>query len=188
MIGKHFVVIGGTSGLGLAIVNQLLKKDARVTLLVRNVEKFKQLHFTYSNLNQINVLYCDLQVREDINQIAPMIKKPIDGFIYSSGGGYFKSLDNHTSDEVIETYNVNLLSFNLLYKVLKPQFVKRAHVVGISSQAAFVTQANAAHYGASKAAFTAVLNTLRLEEPSFNVLLYIQALLVDHFIKRQKQL
>lgn len=89
---------------------------------------------------------------------------------------------------MIETYNVNLLSFNLLYKVLKPQFVKRAHVVGISSQAAFVTQANAAHYGASKAAFTAVLNTLRLEEPSFNVLLYIQALLVDHFIKRQNQL
>ena len=74
MIGKHFVVIGGTSGLGLAIVNQLLKKDARVTLLVRNVEKFKQLHFTYSNLNQINVLHCDLQVREDINQFASMIK------------------------------------------------------------------------------------------------------------------
>ncbi len=60
---------------------------------------------------------------------------------------------------MIETYNVNLLSFNLLYKVLKPQFVKHAHVVGISSQAAFVTQANAAHYRASKAAFTAVLNT-----------------------------
>lgn len=55
-------------------------------------------------------------------------------------------------------------------KVLRPRFVQHAHIVGISSQAAFVTQANAAHYGASKAAFNAVLNALRIEEPQFHIM------------------
>ena len=54
-----------------------------------------------------------------------------------------------------------------------------------SSQAAFVTQANAAHYGASKAALTAVLNALRLEEPEFHIMAVHPDLSIHHFIKRQ---
>jgi len=54
--------------------------------------------------------------------------------------------------------------------VIQPQLVKAAYIVGISSQAALVSQANAAHYGASKAGFSAVLNALRLEQPELKVL------------------
>ena len=71
---------------------------------------------------------------------------------------------------MIETYDVNLISFNLLYNTIKPYLIKHAHIVGISSQAAFVTQSHAAHYGASKAAFNQVLNALRLEEPNLHVM------------------
>ena len=53
---------------------------------------------------------------------------------------------------MIETYQLNLIGFNVLYTMLKPYLTPNAHIVGISSQAAF-TQANAAHYGASKAGF-----------------------------------
>ncbi len=54
---------------------------------------------------------------------------------------------------MIETYQLNLISFNVLYTVLRPYLTSNAHIVGISSQAAFSTQANAAHYGASKQGF-----------------------------------
>ena len=54
--------------------------------------------------------------------------------------------------------------------MIQPQLVKAAYIVGISSQAALVSQANAAHYGASKAGFSAVLNALRLEQPELKVL------------------
>ena len=63
---------------------------------------------------------------------------------------------------MIETYDVNLIGFNLLYKVLRPQFVQHAYYRNIQSSA-FVTQANAT-LRASKAAFNAVLNALRIEE------------------------
>ena len=52
--------------------------------------------------------------------------------------------------------------------MIQPQLVKAAYI-GISSQAALVSQANAAHYGAS-AGFSAVLNALRLEQPELKVL------------------
>ncbi|MDN8849071.1 short-chain dehydrogenase, partial [Staphylococcus aureus] len=43
-------------------------------------------------------------------------------------------------------------------------------IVGIGSQSAFLTQAYAAHYGASTAAFNQVLNALRIEKPNYHVL------------------
>ena len=56
--------------------------------------------------------------------------------------------------------------------MIQPQLVKAAYIVGISSQAALVSQANAAHYGASKAGFSAVLNALRLEQPELKCSMY----------------
>ena len=38
MIGKHYVVTGGTSGLGLEIVKALLSHGAKVTLIIRDIE------------------------------------------------------------------------------------------------------------------------------------------------------
>ncbi|SUM33156.1 short chain dehydrogenase [Staphylococcus gallinarum] len=58
-----------------------------------------------------------------------------------------------------------------MLEVIRPFFNKYPIIVGIGSQAAFVTQANAAHYGASKAAFYQTLNAIRLETsqlPCFN--------------------
>ena len=115
------------------------------------------------------MIKCDLMQRKILNHYK-ILNTPINGFIYSSGVGYFKSISEHSTREVVETYEVNLTNFNLLYKVIQPQLVKAAYIVGISSQAALVSQANAAHYGASKAGFSAVLNALRLEQPELKVL------------------
>lgn len=77
--------------------------------------------------------------RKDIESLQKFLNTPINGFIYSSGVGYFKSISEHSTREVVETYEVNLTNFNLLYKVIQPQLVKAAYIVGISSQAALVS-------------------------------------------------
>ena len=59
---------------------------------------------------------------------------------YSAGLGYFKSISDHSFSEMIETYQLNLISFNVLYTVLRPYLTSNAHIVGISSQAAFSTR------------------------------------------------
>ena len=35
MLGKHYIVTGGTSGLGLEITKRLIKKGPHVTILAR---------------------------------------------------------------------------------------------------------------------------------------------------------
>lgn len=69
-----------------------------------------------------------------------------------------------------ETYMLNVISFNSLLTTLQPHFSRMPTIVGIGSQSAFLTQASAAHYGASKAAFNQVLNALRIEKPNYHVL------------------
>ncbi|MBO1197900.1 SDR family NAD(P)-dependent oxidoreductase [Staphylococcus simiae] len=171
MIGQHYVVTGGTSGLGKALVLKLLAKKVHVTLLVRDTNKAHQLYKNqYPEL--IKIVSCDLTCQEDIQHLANTFASlpNIDGFIYSAGMGYFKAIDQHNDKEMINTYQLNLIAFNLLLSVLRPFINDDGHIVGITSQAAFVTQAYAAHYGASKAAIYALLNALRLEEPTLHIM------------------
>ena len=67
------------------------------------------------------------------------IDTQIDGIIYSAGLGYFKSISQH-SNEMLETYEVNIIGFNLLLHALLPYLSKHASIVGISSQAAFISK------------------------------------------------
>ncbi len=166
IIGKHFVVTGGTSGLGYAITQQLLAKGAHVTLLVRNMQKFNETHFPV-NAHLLDSKYCDLSDATTIHQL--IFSKPIDGFVHSAGLGHFKSVLQHTEQEMIETYTINVMHFNLLLQQLVPYFSEQPYIVGISSLAAFSTQTASGHYAASKAAFNQVLNTLRLEQPNYHV-------------------
>lgn len=167
---QHYIITGATSGLGLALLKALLQKNVQVTVLARNPQKITQLTRTV-NSKQLTIINCDLLNLDDINNIPLQLPNTkIDGLIYSSGTGYFKSLQAHTIEEILETYQLNIVNFNVLFKVLLPYFTTNASIVGIGSQAAYTTQAYAAHYGASKAAFIQLMNALRLEHPSFHVM------------------
>lgn len=169
LIGKHFVITGGTSGLGYAITNAVLKRGAKVTLLVRNIDKFNKTYYPY-NAHLLNVQLCNLNSRSDIKKLT-FQKDSIDGLIHSAGLGYFKSIDTHEEKEMIETYEINLINFNVLLKRLASYFTKHPYIVGISSLAAFSTQVYSGHYAASKAGLNQVLNTYRLEHPHYHVML-----------------
>ncbi|MBF7017058.1 SDR family NAD(P)-dependent oxidoreductase [Staphylococcus durrellii] len=170
MKGQHYIMTGATSGLGLALLKTLLKQQVRVTVLARTPQKIAELT-NKINSNQLTIIKCNLLNIDDINSItAQLSASKIDGLIYSSGVGYFKSIEAHSTEEILETYQLNLVNFNVLFKALLPYFAHNASIVGIGSQAAYSTQAYAAHYGASKAAFIQLLNALRLEHPSFHVM------------------
>ena len=70
----------------------------------------------------------------------------------------------------METYDVNVLGFITLFKTVKPYLTMNASIVAISSQAAFVTQANAAFYAHLNKLLNSVLNALRIEEQDFHVM------------------
>ena len=81
------------------------------------------------------MLTCDLQDKNAISMLPQYIDTQIDGIIYSAGLGYFKSISQHSTNEMLETYEVNIIGFNLLLHALLPYLSKHASIVGISSQA-----------------------------------------------------
>lgn len=86
IVGKHFIVTGGTSGLGLEITKELLK-GAYVTLIVRSMEKFENINFNLYK-HRVSMIKCNLQDTSQIDNISKSLCYPIDGIIYSAGLGF----------------------------------------------------------------------------------------------------
>lgn len=167
-MNKHFVVTGGTSGLGLEIVRNLLHNNIKVTLLARDINKCKTLF--NEDVGRLTFIECDLLNKNDIQNISTKIDSKIDGLIYCSGIGHFNKIMDQNIKDVEDTYMTNVIHFHLLLHSLKPLINSHFSLVGISSLAASVTQAEAGHYGGSKAALNHVLNSLRIENEHWHVL------------------
>lgn len=167
---QTYIITGATSGLGLTLVKQLLHDGHKVIALVRNIEKMRGLNLELQD-DQLQIVPCDMLDPDSIKAVASHLNHTsLDGFIYCSGVGYFKGIEAHTTEEMLETYQVNVVHFNLLFQTLQPFLKNNASIVGIGSQAGFATQAYAAHYGASKIAFYQLMNALRLEYPNYHVM------------------
>ncbi|PNZ25571.1 short-chain dehydrogenase [Staphylococcus rostri] len=172
MYSKHYLVTGGTSGIGLELVKLLHRKGHQLTLLIRDIGK-AQLKFPENSFPNINFVMCDLNDKDAIQNLFVQFRDKgtkFDGFIHSAGIGYFKSLDAHTPDEVLTTYQLNTIHFALLLNTIKPYLNAQPQIVAMSSMSGLATQPNAAHYAASKAGLNHILNALRFEEPSYHVL------------------
>ncbi|QLK86113.1 SDR family oxidoreductase [Staphylococcus sp. 17KM0847] len=172
MTYRHYLITGGTSGLGYEITKILYRKKHQLTLLVRNVNHARQV-FPECDYPHIHFLLCDLTDMQQIQTLPLQLSKQsivFDGIIHCAGIGYFKSLFDHTYEEMIQTYQINATHFAILLNIIQPHLVKDAAIVAISSQAAHATQPYAAHYAASKSALNHILNALRLEVPTYRVL------------------
>lgn len=145
MSSQHFVLTGATSGVGLSLLKLLLQQKVRVTVLVRSPQKLTALKSKDED-NLLQIIECDLLNMDDINGLHQYFQNTtITGLIYSAGMGYFKSISDHNVQEITDTYNLNVVHFNLLFKVLQPHLATKATIVGIGSQASHITQAYAAH-------------------------------------------
>ncbi|WP_165981015.1 SDR family NAD(P)-dependent oxidoreductase [Macrococcus lamae] len=171
MLGKKYLLTGGTSGLGEAILEELIANGAKVTVIGRNHDKLKKLVDVYPG--QVDVFKADLNIQEDLNRFHEWLKgeQPVyDGLINNAGFGYFKSFMSHTPEEIHDILNVNLTQTILLTHMMLPYLRVNGTIVNISSQAARVTTPYSAIYAASKAGLSSFTNALRMEHPSLHVM------------------
>ena len=171
MIGQHYLICGGTNGLGLELVHTLLKKGVTVSVIGR---KFDVLERRIPQIlkARLHTYKVDLMDHDAVSRFVSQLPKHtrFDGYIYAAGVGFFKRIDTHSTDEFMQTYRINILQFNALLEKLKPFFTSSLTVIGISSMASLATQPSAAHYSASKAALAMTLNALRMENPEYHVM------------------
>jgi len=162
--GKHALITGGTSGIGLETAREFLAEGATVAITVRSQEKLdyvtKQmdgsLHTFLSDAGDVAgqaVLASQLQAAFPklnilVSNAADVTHLPIEAWT------------EEAYDRLIAT---NLKAPFFLIKALLPLFSKQTSIILVGSVSAFVGHENAAVYGAAKAGLLSYSHGLTYE-------------------------
>ncbi|WP_323668401.1 SDR family NAD(P)-dependent oxidoreductase [Aliarcobacter butzleri] len=151
--GKHVLVTGGTSGIGLEIAKKFLSLGAKVTITGRSIDKLNSVKKEINNSNLI-VVEWDISstniIDEKVNEIVEKIGK-IDILVNNSGvysPNNFFNTDEKLFDEIM---NTNLKGLFFTSKKISEHFIKnsiKGKIVNISSVRSIQGASEA--YGISK--------------------------------------
>jgi len=153
---SNWLITGGTSGLGLALTEQLIKQGANVAVVARNAQRLTQL----AKRLPIIAVNADIANKEDIYKISGQVLAHF---------GHLDVLVNNASDlgptplrplidsdcETLEAVlQTNLIGPFRLTKAILPSMLLRQHgtIINISSDAAVSAYPTWGSYGTSKAA------------------------------------
>jgi 2-dehydro-3-deoxy-L-rhamnonate dehydrogenase (NAD+) len=171
MQGRHAVVTGGASGLGLAIVQRLLHSGARVTLWDHDQQGMDK---AVSELRQQWPKAAIESVQVNLTQhaqVADAVKKTIafadvDALVNSAGisGPNMKSWD-YPLDDWHKVFDINVNGLYYCCREMVPHMKARnkGRIVNIASVAGKDGNPNASAYSASKAAVIALTKSIGKE-------------------------
>ena len=100
MSNKHFLIIGGTSGIGAALVSQLIEQGHQVSVLSRGLASTANPHPSVS-YHQADVT--------NHQQPLPVIDQPINGLVYCPGSINLKPFRALKADDFLQDFQVNLV-------------------------------------------------------------------------------
>jgi NAD(P)-dependent dehydrogenase (short-subunit alcohol dehydrogenase family) len=165
--GRHALVTGAGSGIGLATAQLLLRHGAKVAAVVQNREQAQQLA---AALPQALVLVQDLLDEAACASLPERACEQLGGLdaLACCAGIFFKKRSDETSlDEWRHTLALNLESTFILTRAgiacMRGQRRGDAAVAVISSQIGLVGHARGAAYAASKAGLNGMVRSLALE-------------------------
>ena len=150
---KKALVVGASSGIGLASACALASHGANVTLASRKVEKLKEISNEMTAKNWLSN-YIEMNV-SDIERTQKSVREkgPFDILVNSAGLALHSKMVDTTSDDFDEVMNTNLRgAYFLTQSVAKGllQANKSGSLINISSQMAHVGGQERAVYCASK--------------------------------------
>lgn len=117
-MSKHYVVIGGTSGIGLETVRQLDQNDDKIYVLSRSHTDQLQ------ELNHVEHYPCDIL---QLDSTLPTFDFPIDGLAYFPGTINLKPISALQIDDFKKEWETNLLGAVRVIKHFLPGLKKAPH-------------------------------------------------------------
>jgi len=157
--GKTILVTGGGSGIGRALVLNLLNRGANVAAVdvhETTLQETKQLAGTFSNKLSLHVVnVTDFQAVAQLPQQLIDAHGAFDGIINNAGIIQpFVKVNELTMESIQKVMDVNFYGMLNVTKTFLPELLKRpeAHIVNISSMGGFLPVPGQTLYGASKAA------------------------------------
>jgi 3-oxoacyl-[acyl-carrier protein] reductase len=162
--GKTAVVTGGTRGIGLAIVERMVRSGARVVVWDRERTKGGKAEAAGATLVAVDVSDADAVARA----LAETEKRvgPVDILVNSAAiGGVNTTVAQYPLDEWRAVIDVNLTGTFLTCRAVAPGMEKRGYgrIVNIASIAGKEGNPNACAYSASKAGVISLTKSLGKE-------------------------
>lgn len=116
---RVFLLLGGTGGIGKALVDPLIRAGARVIVASRHPEKL-------GHREGVSVVHLDLGAPDLDQQLVRLSEAypDIDGVIHCAGQNRFAGLDSMAVSELDAQLNVNLRSAMLVGRHFAPRFGK----------------------------------------------------------------
>jgi 3-dehydrosphinganine reductase len=168
--GAHVLVTGGSSGIGLAVAEQLADRGARLTLVARDRGRLEAAADRVGARASPPVGTAAVDVTDraafgDAVAGATHERGPIDVVLTAAGSvvpGYFERLDDAVFREQMEVYYFGTL--NTLRAVVPSMVARgRGHIVTVASTAALVGVFGYSAYAPAKYAVRGLTETLRSE-------------------------
>ncbi|QQO52558.1 MAG: SDR family NAD(P)-dependent oxidoreductase [Thiohalocapsa sp. PB-PSB1] len=168
------MLTGGTSGIGLAMVEQLLEQGHQLIVVSRSSDTLSRLK---ENSEQVATYACDLSSRQQTESLIETIKKShpeLSVVINNAGVQYTPMLldQDFDLDSVEFEIKVNFVAPVWISYLLLPTLIKQtapAAIVNISSGLAFAPKTGSAVYCATKAAIHSISQSLRYQLAGTNV-------------------
>lgn len=156
---KNYLIVGGSSGIGLATVNQLLSKDHLVTSLSREKRELKESK---------NLSYFPFDVTKDP---FPQIQGPLDGIAYFPGTINLKPISSLKKEDFFHDFEINAYgAFKVIQSCLPLLKKEKSSIVLLSSIAATKGFPFHCSIGCAKGAVEGLVKSLAAElAPSIRV-------------------
>lgn len=168
-MGKKFIVVGASSGIGKSLAEQLLSEGHHVALLARRDKILKEFASKFNtdpkNRIALTVKYDTTQFANAKTVFSRILKEfgTLDGIYYASGVMPSVGPDEFSTEKDISILNTNLLG---AIAILNPaaeyfQSIGKGMIAGISSIAGDRGRRGAPVYNTSKSALNTYLEALR---------------------------
>lgn len=157
---RTILVTGVSSGIGLAVAEQLLKYGHTVLGIARRANqvlaKYPRFVSIVLDVSQLDVLP---QKIKELQQAYPAL----DAVIFCAGKGQFGAIEQFSYEQIESLMTLNFTSQVYLTKALLPDFKRKAQsdLIYIGSEAALKGSRNGAMYCASKFALRGFTQALR---------------------------
>ncbi|KAL1122137.1 hypothetical protein AAG570_003542 [Ranatra chinensis] len=170
--GKVAVVTGASSGIGEAVVRDLVSRGIKVAALARRIDRLKKLESELSGKGTIVGLQCDVGVEEDINKAFEWIEKNWGAVhIMINNAGYFVdvSVSELDSTKLKQMFDTNIVGLTIcMSRALKSMMdhkILDGHVININSVAGhgIIPFKGVGIYSATKYGVTAITEYVRRE-------------------------
>lgn len=159
--GKSILVVGGSSGIGLKLVNMLASKGAQIYNASR----------TKSEDWPDGLIHIPIDVLSNFDLLAEQVPEKLDGLVYAVGSINLKPFSRYSEDDFINDYKLNVTGaarcIQLAYRSLRNS--GSASIVLLSSVAAKAGMPYHASIAAAKGGVESLALSLAAEFASQNI-------------------